>query len=71
MNEAGCRCRIVFDHNRLREKELIFHDDLDDRAIETLKLMVEAMASESAHDRQDEITPLQQALLGIFSQFPR
>ena len=48
MDEAGYRYRIVSDHNRLREKARIFHDGLDDRMIETLKLMVEAMASENA-----------------------
>ena len=50
MDECGYRYRIVFDHNRLREKARIFHDGLDDRVIETLKLMVEAMAVENAED---------------------
>lgn len=50
MDEAGYRYRIVFDHNRLREKARIFHDGLDDRIVETLKLMVEAMASENIGD---------------------
>lgn len=50
MDEAGYRYRIVFDHNRLQEKARIFHDGLDDRVIETLKLMVEAMASEDVED---------------------
>lgn len=50
MDEIGYRYRIVFDHNRLREKARIFHDGLDDRAVEVLKLMIEAMASDSAED---------------------
>ena len=50
MDEADYRYRIVFNHNRLREKARIFHDGLDDRVIETLKLMVEAMASENVED---------------------
>ena len=53
MDEADYRYRIVFDHNRLREKAIIFRNDLDDRAIETLKLMVEAMACEGADDMGD------------------
>lgn len=53
MDECGYRCRIVFEHNRLREKARIFHDGLDDRVIETLKLMVEAVASENAEGMGD------------------
>ena len=34
MDECGYRYRIVFEHNRLREKARIVHDGLDDRVIE-------------------------------------
>lgn len=54
VNEASYRYRIVFNHNDLREKARIFHDGLDDRAIEVIKLMVEAMALEGP----DDDTPL-------------
>jgi len=50
MDDCECRYRIVFSHNSLREKARIFHDRLDDRAIEILKLMIDAMASESADE---------------------
>lgn len=50
VDEAGYRCRIVFSHNDLREKARIFHDGLDDRAIEIIKLAVEAMALEGTDD---------------------
>ena len=53
MDECGYRYRIVFEHNRLREKARIFHDGLDDRVIETLKLMVETVASENAEGMGD------------------
>ncbi len=54
VDEAGYRYRIVFNHNDLREKARIFHDGLDDRAIEVIKLMVETMALEGP----DDDTPL-------------
>lgn len=40
INAAHYRQRIVTDQNELREKALIFRDELDDRTIETLKALI-------------------------------
>lgn len=40
ISEAHYRQRIVTDQNELREKALVFRDELDDCAIETLKVLI-------------------------------
>lgn len=49
------RLRLVASRNQLVEKILIFDDDLDDRVIEFLKLILHAQASEGNHPLEGEL----------------